>query len=101
LQGNRNERTGKQNGQNQKPRNYQKPQGKATDRYQTAKPAAAPVKKGFLAKLIGLFKKERNSAEKPELYKKLWLFNLYVSTLTEFETVSYYLELSINIGYNE
>jgi hypothetical protein len=56
LQGNRNERTGKQNGQNQKPRNYQKPQGKAADRNQTAKPAAAPVKKGFLAKLTSLFK---------------------------------------------
>jgi ATP-dependent RNA helicase RhlB len=52
----RDERTGKPNGQNRKPRNYQKPQGKAADRTQTAKPAAAPVKKGFLAKLTGLFK---------------------------------------------
>jgi ATP-dependent RNA helicase RhlB len=51
------EKSANQNqGKKQKPRNYQKSQGKATDRTQTANPAAAPVKKGFLAKLTSLFK---------------------------------------------
>jgi ATP-dependent RNA helicase RhlB len=64
FQGKRNESSGKPTekfaGQNQsqkqKSRNYQKPQGKSADRNQTAKPAAAPVKKGFFAKLTGFFK---------------------------------------------
>jgi ATP-dependent RNA helicase RhlB len=52
----RNDAAGKPVGQNQKPRNHQKAQGNYADKNQAAKPAAVPVKKGFLAKLTSLFK---------------------------------------------
>jgi hypothetical protein len=57
--GTRNDNTGKPNEKprkQQKPRNYQKPQNKSAEKVQTNQKAAAPVKKGFLAKLTGLFK---------------------------------------------